>query len=305
MTKKLPRLFLPSTASLRSLEALDRLGSVTAAAKELNLSQSAVSRQIQKLEESLGVDLAFRKGRNLLLADEASNYAAEIRYALDKITQATHKIIINPEGGKLDLAVLPAFGAQWLLPRLANFSRCHPEITVNLSTRLKPFNFSMERFDAAINFRSDDWPGTESLWLKGETVVAVCSPNFLKANSFRDVHDLLSLPLLHIETRPNAWSEWFYAHGVEYIMPRGTMYDHFAIIIQATVHGLGVALLPDYLVEKELEFGSLTTVWGQPINIPGGYHLIWPREKSYNPVLVKFRNWITTEIASTTTSLNS
>lgn len=291
----LPRRFLPSTSALRALEALDRLGSATAAAEDLNLSQSAVSRQIQALEEQTGVPMVIREGRRMVLTPDAAQYAADIRAALTKITQATVKLTVNPAGGSLDLAILPTFGMRWLVPRLAEFARLHPEVTINLSTRLKPFNFAREAFDAAIHFGLPEWPGTHAIRLKAEAVIAVCAPNLIADQPPRHAQDMLRLPLLHIETRPEAWQAWFAAHGVEAGPVTGTIYDQFATITQAALHGLGVALLPDYLAEQDLATGRLVRAWGGPTASPGAYHLVWPVEKSRDAALVKFRDWLATQ----------
>ncbi len=291
----LPRRFLPSTASLRALEALDRVGSATAAAEELSLSQSAVSRQLQTLEDQLGITLIIRQGRRMMLTPEAADYAAEIRAALHKITQATLKVTVNPAGGSLSLAILPTFGMRWLVPRLADFARRHPEVTINLSTRIKPFNFAAEPFDAAIHFGRADWPGTQALRLKTEAVVAVCAPDLLVGRAVTGPGDLLGLPLLHIETRPEAWRAWFAAHGIEAGQVMGTIYDQFSTITQAALHGLGVALLPDYLAEQDLATGRLVRAWGGVTETPGAYHLVWPVEKGRDAALTKFRDWLATQ----------
>lgn len=288
----LPRRFLPSIPALRALEALDRLGSATAAAEELNQSQSAVSRQLQALEDQLGVPLLVRRGRRLHLTPEAAAYASEIRGALNKIMQASLKLTVNPAGGSLNLAILPTFGMRWLVPRLPDFARAHPEITLNLSTRLKPFNFASEPFDAAIHFGNPDWPGTHALRLKSEAVIAVCAPALLARGAPQAADDLRALPLLHIETRPEAWRAWFAAHGVTDISVSGTIYDQFATITQAALHGLGVALLPDYLAEQDLATGRLVAAWGGPTEMPGAYHLVWPVEKSRDAALGTFRDWL-------------
>jgi len=291
----LPRRFLPSTASLRALEALDRLGSATAAAEELSMSQSAVSRQLQTLEAQLGVGLIIRQGRRMVLTPEAADYAAEVRAALQKIMQATLKVTVNPAGGSLNLAILPTFGMRWLVPRLADFARRHPEVTINLSTRIKPFNFAAEPFDAALHFGRADWPGTQALRLKTEAVIAVCAPELLAGRGVRGPGDLLGLPLLHIETRPEAWRAWFGAHGIEAGQVTGTIYDQFSTITQAALHGLGVALLPDYLAEQDLATGRLVRAWGDVTETPGAYHLVWPMEKARDAALVKFRDWLSTQ----------
>lgn len=289
------RRFLPSTGALRALEAVDRLGSATAAAEELSLSQSAVSRQLQGLEEQLGVAMFLRRGRRVALTREAQGYAAEIRDALQKITQASLRLTVNPLGGSLNLAILPTFGMRWLVPRLPEFARRHPEVTINLSTRVRAFNFATEPFDAAIHFGDADWPETQNMRLKSESVVAVCAPRVLDGNSVTSAADLRRLPLLHIETRPTAWKAWFAAHGVETGSVTGTIYDQFSTITQAALHGLGVALLPDYLVEQELATGRLVAAWGGPTHSPGAYYLVWPEDKARDAALVAFRDWLAGE----------
>lgn len=285
------RRLLPSIASLRAIEALDRLGSATAVATELALSQSAVSRQLQTLEEQLGVTLIHRQGRGMVLTPEAKDYASTIRQSLQLISQASLKLTVNPSGGSLDLAILPTFGMRWLVPRLADFARLYPEVTINLTTRLKPFNFATEPFDAAIHFGSPDWPGTLSLRLKTERSVAVCAPE-IRPRSLSGPEGLLNLPLLHIETRPDAWRHWFAAHGVEAKTMTGTVHDQFSTITQAALHGLGVALLPDYLAEQDIATGKLVTAWGEPTESDGAYFLVWPQERAGDAALAKFRDWL-------------
>ncbi len=292
----LPRRFLPSIASLRALEALDRLGSATAAADALTLTQSAVSRQIQALEEQLGVTVIVRDGRRIALTPDAVQYAAEVRAALNQIAQASLKLTVNPSGGALNLAILPTFGMRWLVPRLPDFARSHPEVTLNLSTRIKPFNFALEPFDAAIHFGLSDWPGTQSMRLRGEAVVAVCAPGLIAAKPPGTAAGLLDMPLMHIETRPHAWRAWFAAHGVETSRVTGTIYDQFSTITQAALHGLGVALLPEYLAKGDIAAGRLVIAWGDPTPSPGAYHLVWPDAKTGDGALTKFRDWLATQI---------
>lgn len=290
-----PRRFLPSIASLRALEALDRLGSATAVAEELSLTQSAISRQIQTLESQMGVPLIQRDGRKMELTPPARAYVAEVREALHQIAQASLRLQVQPRGGTLDLAILPTFGMRWLVPRLADFARLHPEVTINMATRLQPFNFATQPFDAAIHYGDADWPGTENMLLRTETVVAVCTPDLAMRRPLRRAADLMSLPLLHIETRPRAWADWFAAHGVTQEVPQGTLYDQFSTITQAALHGLGVALLPDYLAEQDLAAGRLVMTFGGPTRTRGSYYLVWPRAKAQDAALTLFRDWLATQ----------
>ena len=286
------RRFLPSSAAMRALEALDRLGSATAVADELNQTQSAVSRQLQVLEEQLGVTLVLRRGRRLVLTPEAGEYAARLREALQIITQASMKLAVNPSGGSLHLAILPTFGMRWLVPRLSEFARAYPEVTINLSTRIRPFDFAAEPFDAAIRFGPRDWPGTGAMRLRSERIVAVCTKPLHEAYEVDGPADVLRMPLLHIETRPGAWREWFAKHGIAAPPPAGTIYDQFSTITQVALHGMGVALLPDYLVEQELATGKLVRAYGGAIQAEGSYFLVWPAHKAQDPALRKFRDWL-------------
>ncbi len=290
-----PRRFLPSIASLRALEALDRLGSASAVAGELSLTQSAVSRQLQTLERQMGVDLILRERKRLSLTPAAQEYAEDIRKALGLIANASLRLQVAPVGGTLNLAILPAFGMRWLMPRLPDFARLHPEVTINMSTRLEPFNFDREAFDAAIHFGTADWHSTDHMLLRHEQVLPVCAPE-LVASAPVPPQTIRTLPLLHIQTRPQAWADWFAQQGIPTKGPlSGTMYDQYATITHAALNGLGVALMPDYLVEQDLATGRLVALHPTPTETNGAYYLVWPHSKSRTPALTLFRNWMTTQ----------
>ncbi|PIE12774.1 MAG: LysR family transcriptional regulator [Rhodobacterales bacterium] len=293
-----PRRLLPAIPALQALEAVGRLGSATAAAQELSLTQSAVSRQLQGLESQLGVKLFQRKNKRLVLTGAGERYAEEIRTALHQIAQASLRVTTNPGGGAVNLAILPTFGMRWLVPRLPRFAEQHPDITINMTTRLNSFNFDTEPFDAALHFGKGDWPNTEKMKLLDETVVPVANPDLLAGMQITGPRDLLRLPLLHIQTRPRAWEDWFARQGVESGRTIGTFHDQFSTIIQAALHGLGVALLPEYLVERELIEGRLKIATGGPVQSLGAYWLIWPDTKSEDRALAAFRDWLKQEVAN-------
>lgn len=296
------RRFLPSTPALQALEAVDRLGSATAAAEELSLTQSAVSRQLQALEAQLGVPLLSRARKRLELTPSGVRYAAEVRGALQKLAQAGLNLSANPDGGAVNLAILPSFGMRWLVPRLPGFSSLHPGVTINMTTRLEPFNFATQPFDAAITFGDAPWPGCRRLELMREQVLPVAHPDLIAAQGVKTGHDLLRLPLLQIQTRPQAWARWFEAKGIEPPQERGplggTFYDQFTTIIQAALHGLGVALLPDFLVQQELAEGRLVVAVPGPMESLGAYGLVWPEERDKDPALRRFRDWLAEEVSA-------
>lgn len=291
----LPRRQFPSIASLRALEAVDRLGSATAAAQELNLTQGAVSRQLQTLEEQLGSQLLLRQHRSLDLTPAARTYASTVRGALHTISQAAVSLQMSPQGGTLDLAILPSFGMQWLMPRLPDFARRHPEVTLNMTTRLEPFNFAADRFDAALHFKGVDWPDTDSIALKPECMLAVAAPELISAPLPLSPRQIAQMPLLHIQTRKNAWQTWLSdADQAPNLLP-GALFDQFTTIIQAALHGMGAALLPDYLITQELASGTLVTLTNEPARPMGHYHLVWPSARPPSDSLIKFRDWISTQ----------
>ncbi|TMV10054.1 LysR family transcriptional regulator [Ruegeria sediminis] len=285
-----PRRFLPSISSLLALEAVDRLGSASAAAEELSLTQSAISRQLKVMEEQLGVALIQRTQMRLQLTPAAREYVETARAALQQLAQASLKLKANPTGGSLHLSILPAFGMHWLAPRLQDFARRHPEVTVNLSTRLKPFDFAAEPFDAAIHFGRRDWAGVNHLRIMREEVVPVCAPDLAQDADGPDW--LLTAPLLHLDTRPDAWERWFAAQGLDAPGLRGMLFDQFSTMIQATIHGLGVALLPSYLITAELETGRLVPAWRGPAVSLGDYYLVWPQDRAEPAPLASFRRWL-------------
>jgi DNA-binding transcriptional LysR family regulator len=320
-----PRRFLPSVSLLSAFEAVLRTGSTAAAARELDLTQGAVSRLVQSLEAQLGQPLFARHRRRLIATEAARAYGRDISRALDLIQRASMELAANPGGGVLSLAILPAFGTRWLAPRLGAFLAAHPGVTINLATRLKRFNFAAEGFDAAIHFGADDWRDAGHLRLFDERLIACAAPAFLAAHPVAAAADLRALPLLQIETRPTAWTTWFAAHGAAEPAGRGMLFDQFAPMTQAAVHGLGVALLPAFLAEPEIAEGRLAPVLapgaarvrgapppgGDPASaapaegsaapglmadgsIPGvgAYWLVWPEARAAYPPLVAFRDWL-------------
>lgn len=150
MTMRIPRRFLPPISLLIAFEAAARLQSISAAGRELDLTQSAVSRQIRALEDMLGADLFLRERQTIRLTEAGKAYAVAVREALSRIGNATLNFRANPSGGTLNLAILPTFGSRWLAPRLPQFLAENPGITVNLSTRMAPFDFRLETLDPPV-----------------------------------------------------------------------------------------------------------------------------------------------------------
>jgi LysR family transcriptional regulator, glycine cleavage system transcriptional activator len=295
------RRYLPSMASLLALEAVERTGSASAAATELNLTQGAISRQLQTFEAQIGVPLIIRDKQRLHLTPAAQDYCREIRRALQSLSQASLTLRANPNGGALKLAILPAFGMHWLAPRLARFARAHPEVTVNLSTRLRPFDFSESHFDAAIHYGRPTWPEAQHLLLMEEDLLAVAAPGLLQP--LTAANDILSYPLLQLESRMGDWGRWLAHHGLPAQRPAAMLFDQFATLTQAAIHGLGAALIPSFLIEDDLATGRLIPAFGPAIKSLGSYYLTWSQSRPERAPLTSFRHWIEGEIAPPPSSL--
>ncbi|MGB5869884.1 MAG: LysR family transcriptional regulator [Albidovulum sp.] len=294
---KRSRRLLPSVSLLAAFEAVCRTGSTLAAARDLDLTQGAVSRLIQNLEAQLGIALFLRVGRRLAPTDAALAYARDVAKALELISRGAMRVRANTGGGTLSLSILPTFGTRWLAPRLPAFLGANPGVTINLATRLRPFDFEQEGFDAAIHFGSENWPNAGFMKLFDERLVATCAPAFLAQHPVTSAASLLGLPLLQLETRPLAWQRWFDQHGVEGKLPYGMLFDQFAPMIQTAISGLGVALLPEFLAKTELADGRLVAAWGDATPGDGSYYLVWPSTAADYPPLTAFRRWLADEAA--------
>lgn len=292
-----PRRFLPSLSLLSAFEAAARTGSVTAAAHELGLTQSAVSRQIAALEKQIGVALFLRERQTIRLTIAGDTYAREVREALRRISSASLNLRANPAGGTLNLAILPFFGSRWLAPRLPRFIAAHPGMTVNLITRLEPFEFRFDTLDAAIHFGEARWPGAVLTFLMQEEVVPVGAPELIRRLNIGGEKDLLQAPLLHLNTRPDAWETWLRARNVTFDALHGMLLDQFVTMVEAASAGLGIALLPRFLIARELEAGQLVPVVDQGAMRSGDYFLACPPERASYPPLAAFRDWLLLEIA--------
>jgi len=293
-----PRRFLPSLSLLSAFESAARTGSVTAAARELNLTQGAVSRQIKALEQQLQVQLFVRERQTIRLTMAGESYAREVRESLRKITTASLNLRANPFGGMLNIGVLPTLGERWLAPRLPRFVAANPGVMLNLMTRTGPVDFRLESLDAAIHFGDAEWSGVQMALLRTEYTMPMCSPEILRDRAFATAADLRSASLLHLTTRPDAWEQWFSANGESTDGVHGMLFDQLATMAESAAAGLGVALLPTFLFEQELANGKLVHALTIGMQSRGRYFIVWPPDRATYPPLVAFRDWLLTDTAA-------
>ncbi|WP_248765651.1 LysR family transcriptional regulator [Pseudomonas protegens] len=290
---------IPSTTALISFEAAARHESFTKAAQELSLTQGAVCRQIASLEEFLGLELFRRSRRGVKLTEAGLSYSRRVATQLDAVERDTLSVMGQQGANVIELAVVPTFGTQWLLPRLKDFQQQHPEVTVNLTNRTRPFLFADTPFDAAIYFGDADWSGTQSHWLMGENPMPVCSPAMLGKQRELSAEAIAELPLLQQTTRPYAWRQWFNSQQLN--IPRdmtGPRYELFSMLAQAAMHDMGIALIPPFLIQRELAEKRLVIANPQALSSIKAYYLMIPERKVESASLRAFRDWLVNQANS-------
>jgi LysR family transcriptional regulator, glycine cleavage system transcriptional activator len=277
---------------LIAFEASARNLSFTRAAAELAVTQSAVSRQVQALEELLGVALFRREGRQIELTDVGAMYLRELGGALQRIRKASlQAVAYRSGGGSLQLAALPTFASKWLMPRLNEFMSRHPDILVHVHARIGQFDLERAGMDAAISVSDAPWPGVEAHRLLDETLLPVISPHL--AAKVRNARSLSDHVLLQVVNRPDVWHQWFATYQVEQSRMRlGPQFELTSHLIQAVAAGVGVGLVPGFLVEDELRSGALALAIDLPLKSGMSYYLFVEPSRTSMPPLAAFKDWL-------------
>lgn len=298
---RLSRRLIPDIATLQAFECAARHGSFTQAAHELNLTQSAVSRQIKDLENQLGVLLFERIRQRILLSDAGRKFLPEVRRLLNQTEDTMLRAMASAQAtSSFSIATLPTFGARWLMPRISDFLDKHPGIALNIASRSGVFDFEEQPFDLAIHYGQPIWAHATCSFLCSEVIVPVASPNLLKTQQPSMPEELEDQPLLHLATRPKMWAQWFESCGLEGKSAyRGHRFEQFSMVISAAVAGLGFALLPLYLIEQELQSGKLVLLFEKPMRTENDYYLVVPEGKLENPLTQEFRQWISSQVGNT------
>ena len=288
------RRLYPSISTLCAFDAVARTLNFTDAAKELSLTQSAVSRQINALETQLDCVLFIRNTRIISLSPIGQEYLSEIAPALTQIRNASLNALSKNNQRSATIALLPTFGTRWLMPRIPKFLQKHPDVTLNFTTRIGQFDFRSDAIDGAIYHGLDDWPGVHLTPLMTEKVIPVASQAFLKDHPVTKLQDLVDLPKLHMKSRPNDWKHWFKSQNLSTNQKSGMVFEQFSLVTQACMAGVGVALMPQFLIEPELLNNKLIAI-GESVKNEGAYYFGIPEHGIANSVIIDFRDWILEE----------
>lgn len=294
---------------LRGFEAAARHLSFTKAAEELFLTQSAVSRQVQGLEEALGVPLFQRRHRALLLTDEGQVLQQLVARQLHELREAVERIARRP-GGMITVTTMVTFASLWLVPRLARFRQVHPEIDVRIAANNEVLDLERDRIDVAIRYVAPDRVPAGATQLFDEEVVPVCAPVLTKdrARPLREPADLAHHVLLHDDAQGSRfpalpylqWDVWLQAMGLPDLQPAGGLhFSHYDQLIQAAANGEGVALGRLPLLSKQIRDGRLVMPFekarGRGTVSTRGYFMLATPAAAGRPEVKHFMDWLLAE----------
>jgi LysR family transcriptional regulator, glycine cleavage system transcriptional activator len=287
---------LPSLNGLRAFEAAARHLSFTLAASELNVTQTAISHQIRRLEDELGIRLFVRQNRALALTPEARDYLPGVRAAFNDLRLATDRLLRKDDDKVLTVSTLASLAAKWLLPRLTDFQEHHPGIDVRITTSTSLVDFQRDNVDAAIRYGRGQWPGLRADWLMADELFPVCSPSLLHGDKpLRCPEDLKSHMLLHTSNaNSDDWRLWLTAAGLPADIARqpGITFDMIFMTIQAAIDGIGVAMGRTSYVRDDIAKGRLVVPFKIALPADAGFYLVAPEGRREAPKLAAFREWM-------------
>jgi LysR family transcriptional regulator, glycine cleavage system transcriptional activator len=290
---------LPSLNGLRAFEAAARHLSFTRAAAELNVTQTAISHQIRRLEEQLGKRLFLRRARALVLTRDGQDYLPAIRTAFDDLRRATARLQRPDREGLLTVSTTASLAAKWLVTRVAGFQEAHPGIEVRMTTSTHLVDFQGEEVDMAVRYGRGNWPGLRTQWLMAEDIFPVCSPALMAGGKpLRRPEDLAHHTLLHSTVSREDWQLWLTAAGlpVALALRRGLSFDQSFMALQAAMDGLGVALGRTRLVDADIAAGRLVMPFDVVLPADAGYYIVAPEETADAPKIALFRDWLTRSV---------
>jgi LysR family glycine cleavage system transcriptional activator len=286
---------LPSLNGLRAFEAAARHLSFTQAASELNVTQTAISHQIRRLEEELGIRLFIRKNRALALTPKARDYLPGVRAAFNDLRLATDRLLRKDDDHVLTVSTLASLAAKWLLPRLTAFQEAHPGIDVRITTSTALVDFRGGDVDAAIRYGRGNWQGLRAEWLMADDFFPVCSPALLNGKRpLKCPEDLRDHMLLHTSTNSDDWRQWLTAAGLPSDISKqpGITFDLILMTVQAAIDGIGVAMGRTSYVQDDIAKGRLVVPFKIALPADAGFYLVSPEGVAEPPKLRAFRQWL-------------
>lgn len=309
---------LPPLPALRAFEAAARCLSFTEAAKELSVTQSAISRQVRLLEDHLQRKLFIRLTRKIELTEEGQAYFQAIRSALELVEDATAIAIGRRARTVLTIGVLPSVASLWLMPRLSSFWQQNKDIEIRIVASTEPVDFNAQKIDLAIKagplpgkrYRAkqprfggemvQEWRGVRADYLFPDVLTPVCSKRLLEQGPpLKKLSDLRRHRLIHTAIRRRAWQDWLSAHALEFDPLKNALdCGQYFMSLQAAREGQGVSLVPAILIDSFDPQRELVRPFPATLASAGEYYLLSPQARAEERAIKRFRNWLLAQALS-------
>lgn len=288
---------LPPLNALKAFAAAGKHLNLTAAAKELYVTPSALSHQIRGLEDLLGVKLFVRTRHGLDLTEAGRLILPGISDAFDQMSKTMALLNPGKESQILTISMLSTFAMRWFIPRLSRFQQQHADIDVRISTSVELVDFDRDDVNCAIRFGAGHWPRLTATRLFTEQLTPVCSPRLATVEKPLDnPRNLEAYTLLHARLRPDDWRIWLNAVGLsDFKAVHEQVYETRNFAIQAAVDGLGVAIVDPSLAAGEIESGRLIQPFRQTLTGENAYYLVYPQSRVTDPSIIALQNWLLEE----------
>lgn len=295
----------PSMTALRAFDAVSRLGSVTAAAVELNLTRSAISHRINTLEEGLGYALTERTGRGIKLTYEGERYAREVHKILASTQEAGRRSDDDQFTGPLCVSCNPGFATYWLCLHIGSFLKQFPKVRLKIISPRSVEDTSDTSADVFIAYGVGDWPNQVTRQVVGLHYFPVCSPRLINGSpGLKTPQDLAAYPLLHMNDYSD-WRTWLGAVGATGIdVTAGVLFTDAHCAISACIAGQGVSIGDNLLAGDALTRGLLVRPFELSIHSNRGYYLVADPLKAERPVVKAFSEWLTRQVYATTPNMS-
>lgn len=284
---------LPPFSSLVALEAAARHRSYSRAADELFVTHGAVSQQVRKLEDELGVQLFVRRGNQMEPTPTGAALAEQVRRALDTLRHGVEDAR-RAGSGPIVISVGAALAASWLTTRLARLTAETGELDLTIRVEDRVADLTTDGVDIALRYGVGPWAGMESVRLIDERMFPVCSPETLARHPIERPEDLLTGPLLRHTSLP--WATWFRAMGIEPPeLPPGLSFDASTMLLDAAAQGMGFALARAGYAQRDLQDGRLVRPLPGEVDVDTGHSFVWRADNPKLPRILKLRDWLLRE----------
>ncbi|MEH6826307.1 MAG: LysR substrate-binding domain-containing protein [Motiliproteus sp.] len=289
----------PPLNALRAFEATARLLSFQHAAKELNVTHSAVSHQVKKLEQELGKSLFERLGRRIALTDVGQRYFVEVNSALNQIERSTRDIFGEPDQGDLTVQVYLSIASRWLVQRLGLFRQQYPGIRIELFSPYLGWEFVPYAADIGIIYSEKTEVGLAYQELFRGTLIPVCSPTLFANDPAPSLQAILDKPFLSITESPRNLFTWLRAQGLnEDQVIIASEHDNHQLAMEAAIAGKGIAIVHSFFACGDLASGKLIVPIDRPIPEIGAWYLVQPSQNQGDPKVSLFTNWLYQQLES-------